>query len=502
MKKTTKVLSFILSIIIVIASLPLSAFADEAPTIVIENSEPESAEIYVSDKGSYQDYPYAVIEKSYDNQNWTELSGTVYVDDSQYVNTEPKKEVFYRFILYKEEYNEETGNYEWVTAQPSNSVSVKPNLNQIAEDLDYAYTTYNSKKINLYWEFYKNYAKYIDGFKIYSSVNGAAFKHVKTVAISSKTEYSASFASPSQYYYSVKYKICPYYVYNSKTFQGDSRYVYASYFNPKCVTYKTKKDAVILTFKNLSGAKLKIEYTPYNIKKRKWGKTKTVYTTKKSYKLKNNSKTTALEILVSPYEKNIYFDCTYIFSHEGTGLLNGAGKTKVSKIKVINTRGKKVKNAWTETLTKKDKKIIKKFFDKKYKGKNPSRAEMALYAFNFIHSKVQYAYTKDPKTKKNLYKKIAGKSYVDAIFNYRLGQCLQYNGAMAKVLAYLGYETRIIQGYRRNKVEHFWCEVKINGRWYLVETGNEGKNGSWQHFVELYGEGMGYTKCGKTARDE
>jgi len=121
---------------------------------------------------------------------------------------------------------------------------------------------------------------------------------------------------------------------------------------------------------------------------------------------------------------------------------------------------------------------MKKFCDKHFKGKNMTREEKAYYVHQWIHKKVTYA-----KGKK--YNKIASKTYVDAIFNKKLGQCLQYNGAMAEFLSYLGYQTRIIQGYYGRKGnQHFWCEVKVQGRWYVVETGNEKKNGYWQFFVQ------------------
>ena len=119
---------------------------------------------------------------------------------------------------------------------------------------------------------------------------------------------------------------------------------------------------------------------------------------------------------------------------------------------------------------------------------------MARYAFDWIHNNVKYDY-----------KYSAGDlPLTQAIFKKKMGQCLQYNGAMAMVLAYLGYESRIIVGTRgsgKNVWQHIWCEVKINGRWYLVETGNENKNGYWQHFVELYRDGQGYIKNRKPARD-
>lgn len=78
----------------------------------------------------------------------------------------------------------------------------------------------------------------------------------------------------------------------------------------------------------------------------------------------------------------------------------------------------------------------------------------------------------------------------------KLGQCAQYNGAMAAMTAYLGYDACVIQGYRGSYSgyhwQHFWCEVNIQGRRYLMETGNYGKDGSWSYFMCPYEQTSGY----------
>ena len=91
--------------------------------------------------------------------------------------------------------------------------------------------------------------------------------------------------------------------------------------------------------------------------------------------------------------------------------------------------------------------------------------QKAQYTLEWINQNVHYA-------KGNDYNKIASRSYVDAIFNKKAGQCLQYNGAYAMMLTYLGFEARIIQGWRgtpKNKWSHYWCEMKIDGKWYYFD---------------------------------
>lgn len=56
------------------------------------------------------------------------------------------------------------------------------------------------------------------------------------------------------------------------------------------------------------------------------------------------------------------------------------------------------------------------------------------------------------------------------------------------MMAYLGYDVNLVQGWVGGVGnQHFWCEVHINGKTYVMETGNEGKTAvgctSWIHTV-------------------
>ena len=99
-------------------------------------------------------------------------------------------------------------------------------------------------------------------------------------------------------------------------------------------------------------------------------------------------------------------------------------------------------------------------------------SEKMYVAHQWIHYNNDYAYVGEK------WNTIESKTYVDAIFNYRLGQCIQYNGAMAAMLAYQGFNVWMegIPGV------HWTTYVEINGTTYHVECGNYGKNGEWQDF--------------------
>lgn len=184
---------------------------------------------------------------------------------------------------------------------------------------------------------------------------------------------------------------------------------------------------------------------------------------------------------------------SYCASDTPSTILAGAQLKRRDSIKVYNTQGKKT-TYYKYTISARDKQVLKKFADKHF-TKNMSREEKLFYTLNWINKKVRYAEGSD-------WNKIAGKGYADAIFTYRLGQCVQYNGAMAEMMAYLGYDAYLIQGYRGSKTtgriwQHFWCEVNINDRVYIMETGNYECDGNWSYFLTPYKQTSGYIKNGK-----
>ncbi len=478
-----------MALITVLTALPFTALAAEKPVISVTEKGLDYADITWSIDNE-ENYGNVIVEKSVDNKTWKKTSDFYTYENTVSVTLTAKKALYYRIKLY----NTVLGTY----TSPSKSVLLYSNLGEALETYG-CYCSTSPKKAVLYLSLSKNNKDYINGFKIYKSVNGGKYKYVKKLSVSdykTKEKYSYTYKvptdAPSKNGYLVKFKVYPYFVYKGKTYQYKKLdTINATYTGEGLVNIKTEKDKVVLNLKKLGSAKYKISYTPYNIKKKKYGKTKTVKTSEKKYTIKNKSKNTKLDFEIMPCWGADTGEAVYLSSHDGIALLSGAPKVKVKKIKIINVKKKKSKLYRTETLTDKDKKIIKEFFYNKYKGKNPSRAEMAEYAFNWIHYKVKYDYK---YTCGNL-------SYTEAIFKKRKGQCRQYNGAMAKVLAYLGYESRIIYGTRKSGTQHFWCEVKLGGRWYLVETGNEDKNSDWQHFVTLYDDGLGYVKNKKAAKD-
>lgn len=184
------------------------------------------------------------------------------------------------------------------------------------------------------------------------------------------------------------------------------------------------------------------------------------------------------------------YECT----DDADAILRGATKKSRTSFKVYNTQGKTT-TSYTYNLSSNDIKILKDFAATNFTS-TMSDSEKLYTTLKWINRNITYA------TGTN-WNKISGKSWVEAIFKMKLGQCAQYNGAMAAMTAYLGYDASVIQGYRGSYSgyhwQHFWCEVNIQGRKYLMETGNYGKDGSWSYFLCPYAQTSGYVINQKAA---
>lgn len=84
------------------------------------------------------------------------------------------------------------------------------------------------------------------------------------------------------------------------------------------------------------------------------------------------------------------------------------------------------------------------------------------FTWEWLHYNVKYASYDE-------YMQIANLSYAEACFDKQLGQCIQYNGAIAEMLAYMGYDVYMIEMITSG--QHFRTEVSINGTAYGIEVG-------------------------------
>lgn len=137
----------------------------------------------------------------------------------------------------------------------------------------------------------------------------------------------------------------------------------------------------------------------------------------------------------------------------------------------------------TVTLSDNDFAILEKFA-KEHFNDNMTDTDKLIYTLEWINRNTKYASTSAD------WSRISKKSYVEAIFSLKTGQCAQYNGAMVSMMRYLGYKANMVLGWRgtwpSNYWQHFWGEIEIDGTKYMIETGNYGKSGSWSFFLAPY----------------
>ncbi|MCR4689611.1 MAG: hypothetical protein K5745_08720 [Saccharofermentans sp.] len=122
-------------------------------------------------------------------------------------------------------------------------------------------------------------------------------------------------------------------------------------------------------------------------------------------------------------------------------------------------------------------------------------AECLLYTMYWIHYNVDYS--------------TGSSNYAVSVFENRVGQCAQYNGALVEMACYLGFDNvRFIKGMRsrsattlKSPFSHYWAEVEIDGTYYCLETGNKADDSGsfvWYYFVKPYGATAAkkFVKCG------
>lgn len=210
------------------------------------------------------------------------------------------------------------------------------------------------------------------------------------------------------------------------------------------------------------------------------------------------------EFTVKPYTtvdgKTTYGQTSEALSTLGVdSIINSARTTDTRSFTLFNRQGANTATSMV-TLTDNDIAILDKFARENFTA-DMTDAQKLETALTWVNRNTTYARTAAD------FSKINGKSYVEAIFTYKTGQCAQYNGAMVSLMRYLGYEANLVLGYRgtwkTNYWQHYWGEVEIDGLRYLIEAGNYGSSGSWSYLLTPYvrTDGKFIMNCQNVARD-
>lgn len=157
-------------------------------------------------------------------------------------------------------------------------------------------------------------------------------------------------------------------------------------------------------------------------------------------------------------------------------------------------------DVYTFKVEDRDRKVLEEFAKEHFKS-DWSAGQKVEYTLNWINKEVAYADGVHGPS----YDTVWGETNVYNIFKLKKGQCLQYNGALAAMMCYLGFDAKEVMGYRGNANgshwQHFWAEVKIGNDVYVMETGNYGCDGDWKYLCLTYKETVSgsshYIKYGK-----
>lgn len=268
--------------------------------------------------------------------------------------------------------------------------------------------------------------------------------------------------------------------------------------NPIKVSLTTMKNKIKLTWKPSAKA------DGYLIYRTEWVDEWNTLPAKKLVKLKDGAakayvdkkadSAKAYSYTVRSYKKlngtTVFSAPEWVYSRSVNAVLAGVKKTPQRSYPLYNAQGDELTLMYQINLSDRDIRILDKFAQKHFKDGWTDEQKLQ-YTLTWINQKVTYA-------RGDLWYKIEDKSYVDAIFVYKLGQCVQYNGAMAAMMVHLGVPARLIMGYRGTWPDsiwqHFWVESPINGNIYVVECGNAGNSGGWSYFFEPYANTFGYIK--------
>ena len=254
-----------------------------------------------------------------------------------------------------------------------------------------------------------------------------------------------------------------------KSFKVDSAKAYISWKPVSCskyaLYYYNKGERALIKFIDGSKTSTSLRRSCYPGLKGENGKCK-IYLTAICIDETGNTRESRASIkiaktpIIVPYIEDVRRSQPEKLEFFTKNLKPGESNTKSIKCYMYNSSDSSKKySSHTINFTDADRKAVKQF-EKDYFHKNWSDAEKVLFTLQWIN----YNSTYDKS-----YKYSGRHSLADVIFNYRYGQCLQYNGALVMMMNYLGYDAYLVAriGYR----QHYRAFIDINGEPYAIEVG-------------------------------
>lgn len=151
-------------------------------------------------------------------------------------------------------------------------------------------------------------------------------------------------------------------------------------------------------------------------------------------------------------------------------IINTAKLTPHDNIPLYNIKGDNIQGGLayqsdTYYLTDNTKKILNDFA-KEHFTDDMTNYDRLAYTWEWLHYNVNYASSYEE------YSKIWNLSFSEACFVLKSGQCIQYNGAFAEMMAYMGYDVYMLEKWQHGlSGQHFMSEVMIDGVGYNTEVG-------------------------------
>ncbi|MDE6781048.1 MAG: hypothetical protein K2J40_06285 [Ruminococcus sp.] len=117
-----------------------------------------------------------------------------------------------------------------------------------------------------------------------------------------------------------------------------------------------------------------------------------------------------------------------------------------------------------------DREILESFIEEHFTPEM-TNYDRIIYFMNWIHDNIEYA-TEEQYQENTMW----DGNFIKDVIELKVGQCLQYNGALAEYMAYLGYDTYMLRMYTTGGLHHYRAELNIDGIVYGMEVGDQGSD--------------------------
>ena len=114
-----------------------------------------------------------------------------------------------------------------------------------------------------------------------------------------------------------------------------------------------------------------------------------------------------------------------------------------------------------------DKEVLKQFAEEHFTP-DMTNYDKILYFMNWVHDNLEYA-TYEQYQEYTLW----DGNFVNAVVNLKVGQCLQFNGALAEFMSQMGYDVYLVHMETRPGIPHYRMDLNIDGVVYGMEVGDK-----------------------------